>query len=545
MSNDYEAKNANDRLLDILTLERRDILIMLILIIGVGLLGISTPVAVQVLVNMVNMGGVMQPLYVVSIILFTLILLSGALYVLENYIVELIQRRIFVRSAIDATHKIQACQFEASNNSNLNELVNRFFDVMTMQKTAAGLLTTGLSSVLQGVIGCIILMFYSYYFIIAVFILVAFVIFIITVIGRKGCETAIKESTIKYEVAAWLETIAKNNHTFKFYNGKSQAENRTNFLIDSYLSKRTQHFKVLLMQNIGGAFMYAFFGTLMLMLGGTLVINGQINLGQFVAAELIIFSVLIAFIRVIAQLEYYYDISAAADKLGILQDLPQENIGSHPFSTISAYKLSIDMTLCTFSYLHPNLKRLKFEVQPNQKIAVLGSAGSGKSFLSELITGLITPCNGVIKYNDIDIGLLNMPEVRKSIGFAHNIEILEDTLLENIQFGRDVEIEEISSLLKELNFQDAVNVLEDGIYTKLNARGLPLNSAQQRKLILARAIIAKPHLLIINGILDNFDMNEIDLICKVLFKHAQSLLIMTTLPTIAARCDATIKLGVD
>ena len=161
----YSSKQATARLLEIVALEKSDIIIILILIIGVGMLSVATPVAVQSLVNIVNMGGVMQPLYVVSFIVFLLLLLSGTLYVLENYIVELIQRRLLVRSAIEISNKMQTAQFDLSDNSNPAELMNRFFDVTTMKKSAATLLTVGSSSLLQGLIGCIILVFYSFYFI--------------------------------------------------------------------------------------------------------------------------------------------------------------------------------------------------------------------------------------------------------------------------------------------------------------------------------------------------------------------------------------------
>lgn len=541
----YSSKQATARLLEIVALEKSDIIIILILIIGVGMLSVATPVAVQSLVNIVNMGGVMQPLYVVSFIVFLLLLLSGTLYVLENYIVELIQRRLLVRSAIEISNKMQTAQFDLSDNSNPAELMNRFFDVTTMKKSAATLLTVGSSSLLQGLIGCIILVFYSFYFVIAVFFLIVTMLIIVFVIGRNGEPTAKAESTVKYEIAAWLETIAKNLNTFKFYDGKVLVKNRMDALGSSYLQKRNQHFKILFFQGMGGAFLYAFFGTAMLTLGGFLVINGQINLGQFVAAEMIIFSVLIAFVRVIYQLEYYYDMLAALDKVGILQDLPQEDNGTHSIDLNKAIKLTVDMTKSILYDNHHPLKTVAFEVHPNQSLAILGAPGTGKTLLSHLITGLQTASNGVVKYNDIDIRLINLAKVRNHIGFIHRVEIIEGSLLENIQLGRSsISLNEISQLIVELDLQDVINHLDDGMNTILNPQGRPLSSTQIRKLMLARAIVGRPALMIVNGILDELDESSLQNACKILFNpaHHQTLIVLTKYPEIAKRCDQTIHL---
>ncbi len=541
----YSSKSTVTRLLEIITLEKSDIIIIFILLIGVSMLSVAAPVAIQALVNIVAMGGVMQPLYVVGFIVFLLLSLSGTLYILENYIVELIQRRLMVRSAIDIANKMQAAQFNLNNSSNPTELMNRFFEVSTLQKSAATLLTVGSTSLLQGVVGCLILMFYSVYFIAAVFLLIATMLLIVFVLGRNAELTVKEECSVKYEIAAWLETIARNLNTFKFYDGKELVKNHIVTICGRYLDKRNQHYKILLFQGVGGALLYAFFGTAMLTLGGSLVIHGHINLGQFVAAELIIFSVLIAFVRVINQLEYYYDMLAALDKIGILQDLPQEDYGKHPIDLNKAIKLTVDMTKSILYDRHHALKTIAFEVLPNQSLAILGAPGTGKALLSHLITGLQSASNGVVKYNDVDIRLVNLAKVRNHIGFVHHVEIIEGSLLENIQLGRPaVSLNEISQLIIELDLQDVVNHLDDGMNTILNQQGRPLSSTQIRKVMLARAIAGKPNLLIINGILDGLDEASLENVCKVLFNpaHHQTLIVLTKYPHIAKRCEQIIHL---
>ena len=173
-----KTKSPADRLLELIRLEKKDLITLPFLVFAYGVISIATPVSVQALVNVVNMGAVLQPLFVISLILFVLLLLSGALYVFEGFIVELIQRRIYIRTAIDTAQNTQKVEISLYDKENPVELINRFFDVDTIQKSAATLLTISLISLLQVIIGSIILLFYSVYFAFVVMMIIGFLIFI-------------------------------------------------------------------------------------------------------------------------------------------------------------------------------------------------------------------------------------------------------------------------------------------------------------------------------------------------------------------------------
>ena len=293
----------SQRVLSLIALEKEDIFMVSLLTVGIGLLSLATPLAVQTLVNIVTMGGVVQPLIVVSIMLFMLLFLYGALYILEYYIVERIQRRVFVRTAKEAVSAAKHMQIAISDTQNPIELMNRFFDVSTIQKTTYLLLTNGLSAVMQLIIGSIVLMFYSAYFTVIVLIMLAVAYFIVSVLGHHAAKYAIEESYAKYDTASWLEKIAENLRLFKFASGYTLATKKMDMLIANYLETRQKHFSLLLKQNVLAVLVYAIAGTLMMAVGGWLVMHGQLNLGQFVAAELIIFGVLSAFISFFKKLE--------------------------------------------------------------------------------------------------------------------------------------------------------------------------------------------------------------------------------------------------
>jgi len=529
MEINYKGKSPVERLFEIIKLERQDIHLLIMLTFGYGLLGISTPIAVQALVNIVTMGGVLQPLFVVSIILFALLLLAGALYVFEAYVVELIQRRLFIRTALNTASNTQGVDISIHDDTNLVELMNQFFDISTVQKSASTLLTVGLTAFLQGFIGAIILIFYSQYFATIILIMLIFLAFIIFVLGNNATITAINESKAKYATAAGLETIAQNFYMFKFYNGLQRVRHLTNNLADTYLEKRAAHFRILLNQNIGGVILYAMIGTIMLALGGALVIKGQINLGQFVAAELIIFGVLAAFVRFISKLEHFYGLLAALDKIGELDDLPQEMLGKHQIDNRNISHLGACRLSFNYSPRIQPIQDVSFNLAKGESLAVLGASGAGKSTLVKIITGLKTPSIGHIKFDGNDLRQLNQNSLRNLIGLANKVEVTKGSVLENILLGRStIALSTVNLVLNELGLLEDFSNLENGLDTQLTAFGAPLSTTQLQRLMLARAIVGKPNLLIIDGLLDNLSSEELNSVLSLLSQHKADWMLMVT-----------------
>ena len=533
------------RVVKLLSLEKQDIFLLLYLTAAYGVLGIATPVAVQAMVNIVTMGGVLQPLYVVGVILFCLLALSGAIYAIESFLVEMIQRRIFVRYSLQIAQNTGQIHISVYDQFNPVELVNRYFDIQTVQKSMATLLTVGLTALLQGLIGSIVLLFYSLYFGILVILMLIVLWVIIFGLGKPAEETAIKESKAKYEMAAWLETIARNKWLSKFYGAKQRNTANTAQLADGYLLVRAKHFKVLMMQLIGAVGLYALIGTGMLILGGTLVIKGQINLGQFVAAELIIFGVLSAFVRFVTKLEYFYDLLAAVDKLGVLETLPVERSGEHQPDQEGYTKLKVHELTFQHADQAALVKNLSFSLQRGESLALMGGLGSGKTTLLELIMGMRQPGQGHISYNDIDVRQLDLSHLRDRIGVANKVEWQHGSILDNLKLQRpEVSLDHVIELLQVLGLWQEISKLPNGIETVLTDFGAPMTHTQLQRLMLARAMLGQPDLLIIDGLLDQLSQDELDQVLMLLKRHQQDwmVLITTRYQHIAQQCKQVINL---
>jgi putative ABC transport system ATP-binding protein len=534
------------RLVELMRAEHRDLWLILGLAIGAGLLALAPPVAVQALVNTVAMGGMGQPLVVLATILFIFLAFSGAVHVLESYLVELVQRRIFVRLAADLAHRLPKVSREVYERHHGAELVNRFFDVLTIQKAGSSLLLDGLTTVIQAVIGLVLLAFYHPFLLAFDIVLLLAIGFIMFVLARGAVATAIGESIAKYALVAWLEDIARNPWTFKSDGGPDLAAERTDALAHTYLSAKCGHYRVLLRQVVGSVALYAVASTALLAIGGYLVIEGQLTLGQLVAAELIVSTVLASLIKFGKQLEGFYDLMAGVDKIGHLLDLPLER----ERGAVPDFAGPVALAVHGLSYGHgarrPVLHKLDFAVRAGGRVAVFGGFGSGKSTLADLLYGLRKPDAGHIEIDGVDLAVLRLDALRARVAVAGPVEIIEDSLFENVRLGRArIGPDEVERALDAVGLLAEVMALpEAGLDTELGPNGAPLSAAQTRLLLLARAIAGRPALLIVDGLLDGMDEAGRSHAAAVLFAADApwTLLVLTSDASVAALCERRVDL---
>ena len=534
------------RLIEIMRPERPDLWLVFGLAAGSSLLALAPPIAVQALVNSVAMGGMGQQLIVLSVILFVFLIFSGAVYVLESYLVELVQRRLFVRLAADMAYRLPKVCREVYDTHNGAELVNRFFDVLTVQKAGSSLLLDGVSLAMHAIVGLSLLAFYHPFLLAFDVVLLLCISFIFLALGRGAVDTAIEESKTKYALVAWLEIVAHNLLTFKSAGGQSWASERADVLAHHYLATKKAHYRVLLRQIIGSVALYAIASTALLAIGGYLVIDGQLTLGQLVAAELIVSSVLVSLIKFGKQLEGFYDLMAGTDKIGHLLDLPLERkSGSVPQAQGAA---ALTVRGLNFGYGTRRLvfEGLNFKVLPGERVALFGGHGSGKSSLAHLLIGLRQPKSGRIELDGMDLGEWRLDALRTRVALVSSLEIVEDSLFENVRVGRaGIGLNEVREALDAVGLLGELELLPEAfIDIELSANGSPLSHAQALRLLLARAMVGRPGLLVVDGLLDEMDEATREKVLSALSSHEMpwTLLVFTRSPEIAALCGRIIEL---
>lgn len=535
------------RLLALLKPEWPDIWIVVVFAFVVGLLMLATPIAVETLVNTVAFGRYLQPIVVLALILLTFLTFSAAMRGLQTYVAELVQRRLFARVAGDLAFRLPRATTESTDGVYVPELTNRFFDIVTVQKVAAQLLLDGLGLILNAVIGMAVLAFYHPWLLGLDLMMMAAIAFIIIILGKGAVNSAIKESKHKYYMASWLEDISRCPTIFRTDGGADLALERTDRMVHEYLEARQKHFRILMRQILFALGLQAVASTALLGVGGWLVIDGQLTLGQLVAAELIVTVVVGAFAKLGKHMESFYDLLAAVDKLGVLFDLPTErHDGIMEMTSGGSALLKIDrvghVKDSDRSRLH---EKVSLTVKPGESAAILGCSGSGKSTLLDLVYGLRFPTSGNVTVDGFDPQDVRTDIFRRQVGLVKRSEVFHGTLEENIHLHRAyVTSADVRRVMEQVGLYDPMLRLSAGFDTRLNGDGAPLSGTQRDLLCLARAMAGKPRLLLVDGLLDGLSDGELEAALSALLNAEQpwTLVVATGRQSIASRCQQILKL---
>lgn len=493
------------RLFALLRPERRDLKAVLLFAIAVGLLNLATPVAVEALVNTVAFGGLLQPVIVLSLALMVCLALGGALFTLQAYVTELLQRRVFVRLVADLAYRLPRIELATLDKKHGPELVNRFFDVVSIQKCLAKLLLDGLTAVLSATLGLIVLAFYHPALLAFDMLLLAALLVILFGMGRRGVGTSLDESEAKYKVADWLQELTRHPFSFRLQGGRELAQDRADSLAGSYLRRRADHYRVVLRQLVGAIGLQVLASTALLLLGGWLVEIGQLSLGQLVASWLIVSLVVAAITKLGGQVESVYDLLTGVAKVGQLVDLPLERDGGETV-TRGVGPAGLTLSGVRFRFPHSHEISADFALEPGEHVALVGPSGAGKSTLLELIRGLRAPLAGRVELDGVDVRALRLESMREQVALARGGETIAGTIADNLRMGRQGHtLQDLREALEAVELWRPIQALPAGLETKLTSVGKPLSTGQAQRLVLARALLGEPRLLLVDGALDAVD----------------------------------------
>ncbi|MCH9688809.1 MAG: ATP-binding cassette domain-containing protein [Deltaproteobacteria bacterium] len=534
------------RLRAFLGLERRELGVIIIYAIVIGALTLATPVAVQALVNTVAFGSVLQPLVVLSLLLAAGLSFAGVLSVLEAYVVEVVQRRVFIRVADDFGRRIPSVRADALDDKHGAELVNRFFEVLTIQKSLAVLLLDGLSLTLQTVIGMVLLGFY-HPLLLAFDVVLVVLLLVVLALGRGAVATGHRESSAKYRTVAWLEDLAHGSHLFRGSSTQQLAAQRTDTLCRDYITARKIHFRVLLRQITGGVGLQVVAMVSLLGVGGWLVIDRQLTLGQLVAAELVIAAIGAGFVKLGKNLEKLYDLNVGVLKISRVVDLPVERRGGEPLTGAGPAPLAVRDANITRGG-RSLLSAATISVAAGDRLRLAGDAGCGKSTVLDVLAGLRMPASGTVRIDGLDLRRSDLGSVRDQVLLVRGAPFVTGTLLDNLRLGGRAPLSEsdLRGLLRLLSLEEAIDQLPQGLDTPVQPSGAPLSESMARRVALARALAARPRVLLLDRALDGLGLPDAPLsrlLDVVLAPEASwTTVVVTDDDRVARRCNQTVQL---
>lgn len=492
---------------------------------GVSILTLAIPISVQSLVNTVTFGVLMQPLVVLSLVLLILLLLSGFLNGLQTYIIELFQRHFYARTTSEIAEKLINAKPRDFIQKNGVELVNRYFDVMTVQKSISTLLTGGVSVILQTLVGLFLLAFYHPYFLVFDLLLIIMLFSVWNLFGKKALETAVIESKSKYNVASWLEELARVNLFYKTENKRFQAMKNSDTYIMNYLDNRKSHFSLVFKQTVLLLAIHALMSSLILGLGGYLVIKGQLTIGQLVAAELVVTVILASFAKSGKYLESLYDLYAAVDKISQLYELESESDESQLLTEFKGNELALD----SVTYSHgPYEFNFNYTFQDGKNYLVRSRFYSSKLILLDLLQRITEPKTGYLKIGGVSYESLSSFEIRDMIYVVDRPTVIEGSLLENLKVGNPgLQPHLINEVLKLVELDHIESVFPEGLNTNLLPSGHPLWASQLIRLEIARAILYQPKVIVITEVFDQVELRRREKILNYLMNSPSTVIIFS------------------
>lgn len=519
------------RLYRLLKLDQRDILQTFYYAIFAGLLNLSVPLGIQAIVNFIQ-GGRVSTSWILLVILVTLAVgFVGVLELMQIRIVENIQQKIFTRGSFDFAYRFPKIRMNEFRNTYPPEQANRFFDILTVQKGVSKLLLDFPAAIIQILFGLILLSLYHPLFIIFGLLLVGLIYLVFKFTARKGMETSLEESKSKYKVAHWLQEIARSLLSFKLSGSTNLSLAKNDKYTTKYLNAREGHFGILKIQYIKMIVFKVLVTGGLLAVGGLLVLNQEMNIGQFVAAEIIILLIMGSVEKLTEGLDSVYDVLTSLEKLGEVLDMKIEKQESEN-TLFEGDPLQIELSDVDYSSEDNNtpiLKDIDLKIMPGERILVDGSNGSGRSSLLKLVAGVTEASAGNIYINDFPLKSLRINEFRSRVGVFFPEEVpFEASLLENVTFGNTaVPEKEVLEVIKVLGLGQFLRQQPNGIKSVIYPEGKFISTLERKKIILARAILKKPDLLILKEPLELFSKEEAEKVVDYLAqdRHKWSILV--------------------
>jgi ABC-type bacteriocin/lantibiotic exporter with double-glycine peptidase domain len=506
---------------------------ILIISILISVLSLVVPIAAQTLINLVAFGKLLQPLISLSIMVFVLMAGMGVLSIWQTVIIEVIQQRLMVRISLNLAKHFTHLSPTIFSTHNGPELVNRYFEIVVINKALASLLLYGITLSLQMIFGLILLLFYHPVFLLFDGFILFSLLLIIFVPYRTALDSAKEECAQKHVIGSWLEEILINRYLFKYNDYPRYVMEQTDKRLVGFLKARNQHFKQLMKHQIGLYALAALATSLLLGLGGYLIINNQLSLGQLVASEIVLGTLIYGFKRLGALLENYYDLISATGKIDFALNLPLENthnleIENHLLPSMKSIHLQFEGILLQAG----SPKNLNAEASPNNPLLLFFNQEDACKNLIESLSGLTQTLCATIIVNGIPCTQKSLIALRKYSLLVREPQWFAGSIYQNLVLNhRNVTIDHLCELLKKMNLLEKVMNYPEGLNTLVHDWQTAFTLSELIKLMIVRAIIGKPRLLIIDRSLDELPVEELDGVLSLLLALDNTTLVITTLKT--------------
>jgi len=496
--------------------------------VAISLMTLAVPIAVQTLINSIANIGSTRAVVILAVVLFLTLFISGIFSALRMRVMEFYERKVYARltsqlglKTIMAPHSF----FEGRQNVSITQ---RYFDIMTLQKNIPSLMIDGFALVLQMLVGFTLVSFYHPALFAFNVVLLMTMYAVWKIWGRGAKRTAIELSHAKYDSAKWLHDIASAHEFFKSADHVEYAGRSTEGFINNYVKKHKAHFHYTFSQVVMFLLMYAISSAALLGIGGVLVVQGELSIGQLVAAELVMSAVFLGLSRFTQYLKLYYELYGAAEKLGGALKIPQEDLHSDSVAVPASSKLVFNKVTLAYG---ADKCEVDVTLEPGTQYFVT----SDKSWVQKQLLGYLKKYervpSGDILLGNLSLNDYDTHELRQAVTILDRSLIIEVSIERYLKLAQpEASHADIRHALEEVEMHKVIDALPEGLQTKVSVLGAPLQPLEFLLLKLAATIIARPKLLILN---QHFDAIPVDLrsrLLKRLKKYEFTVLYFTNMP---------------
>lgn len=530
---------------------RRELRYIILYAVVAGLINLSLPLGIQAIIGLIAGGGISASWGLLVAFVIVGAVITGGLRLMQLSIMEHLQRQIFTDSAIEFAVRIPRLNLELLRQEYLPELVNRFFDTQTIQKGLPKILIDGSTAILQILFSLLLLSFYHTAFVLSSLLLLAVLAILFWWTAPLGMASSLLESKYKYKIAYWLEEVSRVSSTFKLAGENRFPITHTDELTVDYLGARAKHWRVLLIQFSSSVVFRALVLGGFLILGSLLVMQNELNLGQFVAAEILVLFIVESVDKLILLHETGYDVLTATEKIGQVADLPierEDGIRVEDFCD-NRQPLGVEMRNLSYRFSDaelPVLKDLTAVIQPGERVAITGYPGAGKSTLTQVLSVTKRDFTGSLLFNGLPKQSINLRSLREHIGdYSSQEDIFRGTILENITLGRTtISLPQVLKIAEDIGLTEFVRESQNGLNTELLPGGKNIPRSTITKILIARSIITEPNLLVMEEPLGNLTFRDRLRIARLLTdrSHTWTFICVTSDPLLAALCDRVMVL---
>lgn len=509
----------------VLNIKKGIIRLLVLFSLCVSILSLVIPIAVQTIVNTLAFSSLKQPLFVLVISVTFILILAGFVRLCQLMVVENVQQTFFTEIALKFATLLPRLKLKELGAHRGPEIINRFFEVIPIQKTISILLIYLIELGIQAITSFILLAFYHPYLLILDGILVVCFIFALLYPYSKAMESALKESDYKHKLVAWLEeylhcpTLIKFNEN-EFYVLKKVDEN-----IKQYLKYRTCHFKHIVKHFLAFYGVYVLANSALLGIGGYLVLAQQLTLGQLVASEIVLNTLVYSFLRIAYHLRDIYALAASSQKINSVFELdyePKIHIDEQQIVTLDG--VNSEPPLIQFeniSYVSKlgrmGLSGFSLEILPRDIICLAIKTQLGKNVLLDILLGFNYEYQGSIRVNGIILTEQDKLLLRKKTYLVQELEFFPGSLYENLTLNNTtLSKKTVTEHLKKLGVLKEIESLPRGINSSILSHRVDLTLSTLYKLSVIRAVLANPTLVILDEVIDRINQEDITILITYL-----------------------------